>query len=74
MLVSLLNNSGFRTRQICGFFVSIARVVWFVMAQNFTQFMGGLIGGNTTPSGNTASRLLSVVETRRPPSGNHKLK
>ena len=27
---------------------------------------GGLIGGNTTPSGNTASRLCTVVETRRP--------
>ena len=27
---------------------------------------GGSIGGNTTPSGNTASRLCTVVETRRP--------
>lgn len=41
----------------------------FLMVQNFTQFMGGLIGGNTTPSGNTASRLCTVVETRRPLSG-----
>jgi toxin-antitoxin system, toxin component, bro family (fragment) len=30
------------------------------------QFKGGLIGGNTTPSGNTASRLTTVVEARHP--------
>jgi hypothetical protein len=57
MVKILLQQADYRTRQSAVF-------LCLIQADMISQFSGGAIGPNTTPPGNTPSRLVAVVEPR----------